>query len=477
MVSSLTRAAANGVDVVNNSYSGPYLTYADSLATIVDQAVRGDYGRYPQMVVSAGNSTSSIRSPGIAKNAITIGAVKDGNSPNVPINFGVCQDTNWPPGERVCFSAYGPVNLDGDAYSRVKPDLVAPGVNVMSTLPGYTYGITNGTSMAVPAVSGAVALLVEHYPELTNWPEITKAILMATAVDIGGDPRYYGRGISDVYHALQAQPGVAGPVSFWGGQVITDGNTFTRTFTVPNAYAYVRVVLTWADPMILSNGDAVNDLDLYLYPNATCTDPAIAMSLLHDDTVEYIHEPAGAAGGTWCVKVLAHQLIEPPQYFGLAVYPVMAEPNLRVYADPALVQARRNVAFQFETELTNLGNTAGGTFVAVEPPAGFNFLYATLYAQGAPQATYYPTDLYAANGQWHIATGEVVKDFPRKIIWHFSSTSDHMLGAFEFKLRAYHRAAGTTLLADMNTVWVNFSEAVQTHLPIVMQPSLAADGH
>ncbi len=64
-------------------------------------------------------------------------------------------------------------------YGATKVDLGAPGVNIYSTLPDNTYGAFQGTSMATPHVTGAVALYASTHPEATAL-EIKTAILGAT---------------------------------------------------------------------------------------------------------------------------------------------------------------------------------------------------------------------------------------------------------------------------------------------------------
>jgi minor extracellular serine protease Vpr len=73
------------------------------------------------------------------------------------------------------FSSRGPVS---PFY--IKPDLVAPGVFVNSTLIGGKYNMTSGTSFAAPHVSGAVALLLEKEPDLKPF-EI--ASILSTTTD------------------------------------------------------------------------------------------------------------------------------------------------------------------------------------------------------------------------------------------------------------------------------------------------------
>ncbi|MDR3782353.1 MAG: S8 family serine peptidase, partial [Candidatus Nitrosotalea sp.] len=59
------------------------------------------------------------------------------------------------------FSSRGPVSV-----FYVKPDLVAPGVFVNTTTLGGKYNVTSGTSIAAPHVTGAVAILLQKYPNL-----------------------------------------------------------------------------------------------------------------------------------------------------------------------------------------------------------------------------------------------------------------------------------------------------------------------
>lgn len=125
----------------------------------------------------------SITDPGNAENVITVGATHRSR----PHSYGVSY-----------FSSRGPT---GDGRS--KPDLVAPGEKIRSTLPGNTWGIKDGTSMAAPHVSGAAALLMGRYAELIGEPARIKNILCAKATPLGRERHFQGAGMLDVLRALQ----------------------------------------------------------------------------------------------------------------------------------------------------------------------------------------------------------------------------------------------------------------------------------
>ncbi len=79
------------------------------------------------------------------------------------------------------FSSRGPVAIDGS--NRIKPDIVAPGVNVRSSVSGSdsAYSSLSGTAMAGPHVVGVVALLWSAIPSLSRDIAATKELLASTA--------------------------------------------------------------------------------------------------------------------------------------------------------------------------------------------------------------------------------------------------------------------------------------------------------
>jgi serine protease AprX len=183
-----------GIRVVSFSVGGESPSDGSSL---LDEACNKMVENGLVMCVAAGNSgpaTSSIVIPGDAENVITVGAVdRSGNIFEL--------------------SSRGPT-----AKGDTKPDLVTLGVDVVSALAGSKNGKSSlsGTSMAVPQVSGSVALLLQARSDLA--PADVKRVLLKTADDLGpsGLDNVYGYGALNLTGALQSisapRPGLSPPV-------------------------------------------------------------------------------------------------------------------------------------------------------------------------------------------------------------------------------------------------------------------------
>ncbi|MEH7082312.1 S8 family serine peptidase [Neobacillus drentensis] len=135
------------------------------------------------------------------------------------------------------FSSRGPVTGTWE----IKPDIVAPGVAINSTIPGG-YLSLQGTSMAAPHVAGACALIKQAHPEWT--PVQIKAALMNTAIPLAKSSKavnpgqsYYrtfeqGAGRIQVDEAVKANTLVS-PSSIRFGK-------FTEQSDVQKAYLHVE---------------------------------------------------------------------------------------------------------------------------------------------------------------------------------------------------------------------------------------------
>ncbi|ABI60096.1 S8 family serine peptidase [Nitrosomonas eutropha] len=137
-------------------------------------------------VISA-NMDLSIGDPANLEEAIAVGSVHKTN----PHTYGISY-----------FSSRGPT-----ADGRMKPDLVAPGENILSARHQWpkgkltvrnAYVEMSGTSMATPHVSGLLAAFLSARREFIGYPDRVKALLLQHCTDLARDPYIQGKGIPNL---------------------------------------------------------------------------------------------------------------------------------------------------------------------------------------------------------------------------------------------------------------------------------------
>lgn len=137
------------------------------------------------VVCAAGNSgpeKETIKSPGISRRIITVGGLNDNRNDD-----GTYNEQNFDVAE---FSSRGP------AFGKVKPDLIAPSVNITSCDSRGGYRQMSGTSVAAPMVAGLAAIIKEKYPNVS--PEQMKKFLLYNAKSINNMKIAEGYGVANL---------------------------------------------------------------------------------------------------------------------------------------------------------------------------------------------------------------------------------------------------------------------------------------
>lgn len=201
IIAGIENATLDGADVISMSLGGSGATDTP-LAQAVDWAV----GQGVVVVSAAGNSGcyGCVGEPATSLRGIAVGAT-----------------TKWD--EMAYFSSRGPVYDSNGDIAGIKPDVSAPGYQIVAAVPTYSCILCDpsgqmslsGTSMATPHVSGAAALLLQANPSWT--PLDVKGALMGHGVQIAGaDSRTQGAARIDALSALDATTSIV-PGNAWGG--------------------------------------------------------------------------------------------------------------------------------------------------------------------------------------------------------------------------------------------------------------------
>ncbi|WP_077623723.1 S8 family peptidase [Sediminibacillus massiliensis] len=184
----------NKIDIISMSLGSSAQPFANEDLDPMVQMVEEAWAAGITVCVAAGNEgpdSGTISSPGISDRVITVGALDDRDTSDTKDDDDVAD-----------FSSRGPT-----IYGIAKPDILAPGVNIVSLRSprsyidklqkanrvGDEYFVMSGTSMATPICAGVVALMKQHNPELQ--PDDMKDLLLSGA-DLweGKDRNIYGAG-------------------------------------------------------------------------------------------------------------------------------------------------------------------------------------------------------------------------------------------------------------------------------------------
>ncbi len=278
---------------------------------------------------------NTITDAGCAKNVLTVGAV----------GGAVVDGVRRPDlAATSSFSSWGPVGA-----GRVKPDLVAPGENLYSSLAlsDGAYGIQSGTSMASAVVSGASALVVQafrrHFGGAPRAATL-KALLIHTTDDLGavGPDYVYGWGLIHAQAAVElvARHAETPRLSHLIEGTRQDPETTVTSWTVlADGGVPLRITLCWTDPAAPAQNTPgapvptlIHDLDLRVVSlsDAQTTRPYVldplnptASATTGDNTLDNVEQvviPNPPTRGAYRIEV-SHKspLSNGPQPFSLII--------------------------------------------------------------------------------------------------------------------------------------------------------------
>ena len=308
---------------------------------------------------------ASLDAPASAKNVLAVGASECGRPPGTGGKTSVSYGTAWPYDYRVppistdlissspsgepqgiaAYSSRGPAH-DG----RAKPDVVAPGTDIVSARSratantgwGVAFDNTNycfmgGTSMATPLAAGSATLIRQYCVDVLGMDNPSAALLKAAM--LGGarslSPGQYGSG------AFREIPAAPRPNSVEGWGQVDVGNTLFPTNGSSAVFregpvalhsgetnslrflvfgnSPLTVAMAYSDyPSALSAAvNLVNDLDLSLVdPDGNVLHPNGRSAPDDRNNVEGIDDPSPTPG-LWTAVVSGRNVPEGPQPFAL----------------------------------------------------------------------------------------------------------------------------------------------------------------
>lgn len=210
-------------------------------------------------VFAAGNigpGAGTVGRPGVAKNVLTVGNVRDEEDAPGDNLLG----TIWTSSSR------GPTN-----DNRMKPEITAPGRQISSPDTNNANGYINmtGTSMAAPHVTGLLACLNDHYQVLNHNPKLLRAWALASSLPKGGKlPPGSTYGFGTINAPRMHWSNAHSRLEYLAHKYVNESNRWLYwDVDVPAGTERLTLVLTWNEPPLATPGGAtpiMANIDLYL---------------------------------------------------------------------------------------------------------------------------------------------------------------------------------------------------------------------
>jgi subtilisin family serine protease len=226
---------AKGVIVVNSGPGDPIAMAGDPTLTVA-----------PAVMISQDDyKAGPVPADGVPTTITARKAYHDSNNDNIMGDF----------------SSQGPTDVD----YRVKPDLVAPGVNVLSSIPNNAtycnvtidlngcWAFFNGTSMASPHLAGTAAVVVAAHrgwsaeqvrSAITNTAQTGKLFKYNAIRTPETDPLVTGAGLADVRAAIGAKVALSSVSTSFGAVPSGSGQSLSRTIGISSLTGSAQT-LTW----------------------------------------------------------------------------------------------------------------------------------------------------------------------------------------------------------------------------------------
>ena len=206
IVAAIEAAVSDGMNVINLSIGEPEISPRND---VVAKAVDAASAAGVVVVAAAGNEygengRGSVGSPGSAASAVTVGASSSASTASGKVRI-------------ASFSSSGPTPYG----LLLKPNVSAPGLNVISSAPKSegSWEVASGTSAAAPHVAGGAALLRQLHPSWTVGQIKSALVLTATPVTKSG-----GRELS--------------PLREGGGRIALDAASQPLVFASPSSFSF-----------------------------------------------------------------------------------------------------------------------------------------------------------------------------------------------------------------------------------------------